>query len=222
MLLQIPDVLNAEDLAVLDTAIADGKFIDAKTAASGPAGELKNNELLERGTDSDAVDKAFVQALMRHDIIRSACLPARVMRPTIRRYETGMDYGWHTDNPLMAEGRPVRTDIAVTVFLSDPDSYEGGGLVVNTGGGQAQFRLPRGHAIMYPASTMHCVEPVTKGTRHAAVSWIQSMVADPARRELLRDIDRASRIIRDKAPASDEARLLMKSHANLLRMWAAV
>jgi len=220
MFLQIPDVLNAEELAAMDAAIADGKFIDGKATAGGVAGTVKNNLQLERPAGGDELDKTFLQALVRHDLIRSACLPVRVLRPIINRYETGMDYGWHTDNPLMSEGRPVRTDIAVTVFLSDPDSYEGGALVVNTAGGQAQFRLPRGHAILYPASTVHRVEPVTKGTRHAAVTWIQSMVADVARRELLHDIDRVSRIMREKAPDADETRLLMKSHANLMRMWA--
>ena len=216
MFLQIPDVFNDQELALIDAAIADGNFID------GTAGAGKNNQQMERPAQGDDVDKAVVQALVRHDVIRSACLPARVMRPIINRYEVGMAYDWHTDNPLMADGRPVRTDIAVTVFLSDPDSYEGGGLMVNTAGGQALFRLARGHAVLYPASAVHCVEPVTKGTRHAVVTWIQSIVADPARRELLHDLDRASRIIREKAPASDEARLLMKSHANLMRMWATL
>ena len=216
MFLQLPDVFNAEEFALIDAAIADGKFIDGAASAG------RNNQQLERPTQGDDVDKAVIQALVRHDVIRSACLPTRVMRQIINRYEAGMDYGWHTDNPLMADGRPVRTDIAVTVFLSDPDSYEGGGLMVNTAGGQALFRLARGHAVLYPASAVHCVEPVTKGTRHAVVTWIQSIVADPARRELLHDLDRASRIIREKAPASDEARLLMKSHANLMRMWATL
>jgi PKHD-type hydroxylase len=215
MFLQIPDVFNTQELALIDAAIADGKFID-----SAPGTADKNNQQMERPAQGDDVDKAVVHALVRHDVIRSACLPTRVMRPIINRYETGMAYGWHTDNPLMADGRPVRTDIAVTIFLSDLDSYEGGGLMVNAAGGQALFRLPRGHAVLYPASAVHCVEPVTKGTRHAIVTWIQSVVADSARWELLYDLDRASRIIREKAPDSDEARLLMKSHANLMRMWA--
>ena len=222
MFLQIPDVLNAEELATIDSAIADGTFIDGAATGPGTAGAVKNNLQLERTGESDALDKTIVQAPMRHDVIRSACLPTRVMRPIFNRYETGMAYGWHSDNPLMAAGSTVRTDIAVTVFLSDPDSYEGGGLMVNTAGGQALFRLARGHAVLYPASAVHCVEPITKGTRHAVVTWIQSIVADPARRGLLHDLDRASRLIREKAPASDEARLLMKSHANLRRMWATL
>jgi len=220
MFLQVPDVLNAEELASIDTAIDAGNFVDGASTAASAAGAVKNNLQMERAADRDELDKTIVQALIRHAVIRSACLPARVMRPIFNRYETGMAYGWHTDNPLMAEGGTVRTDIAVTVFLSDPDSYEGGGLLVNAAGGQGRFRMPRGHALLYPASTIHSVEPVTKGVRHAAVTWIQSMVADVSRRELLHDLDRASRIVREKAPTSDEALLLMKTHANLLRMWA--
>lgn len=219
MFLQIPDVLNADALLAIDKVIEEGRFSDGKATATGPAGQVKNNHQMEAGSQADKISATVVQALVRHELIRSACLPSRVVRPTFSRYETGMSYGWHIDNPLMGDGRPVRTDIAITVFLTDPDAYEGGALLVNAAGGQARFRLPRGHAVAYPATTLHCVEPVTKGVRHAAVTWIQSMIADGARRELLHDLDRASRIVREKTPNSDEARLLMKSHVNLMRMW---
>jgi PKHD-type hydroxylase len=184
------------------------------------AGQVKNNLQMEGAPDSESMYATVVRALARHDVVKAACLPSRVLRPMFSRYEAGMSYGWHIDNPLLGEGRPIRTDIAVTVFLSDPGEYEGGALVVNVVGGQARFRLPKGHAVAYPATTLHCVEPVTKGVRNAAVTWIESFVADAARRELLHDLDRASRIVREKAPNSDEARLLMKTHVNLVRMWA--
>ena len=220
MFLQIPDVLTANELVAIDKAIETGNFSDGRATATGPAGQVKTNLQMEYGADGEALAMSIVQALARHELVRSGCLPSRIVRPVFSRYETGMSYGWHIDNPLMGDGRPVRTDIAVTVFLTDPSEYDGGALVVNAAGGHASFRLPRGHAIAYPATTLHCVEPVTRGIRHAAVTWVQSMVADPARRELLHDLDRASRIVREKTPNSDEARLLMKSQFNLMRMWA--
>ena len=220
MFLQIPDILNDDEHSAIDRAIETGTFSDGRASATGPAGLVKSILQMEYGADGETLAMSVVQALARHDLVRSGCLPARIVRPIFSRYEAGMSYGWHIDNPLMGDGRPVRTDIALTVFLTDPAKYDGGTLVVSAAGGQARFWLPRGHAIAYPATTLHCVEPVTRGVRHAAVTWIQSMVADSARREVLHDLDRASRIVREKTPNADEARLLMKSHVNLMRMWA--
>lgn len=220
MFLQIPDILTAEELDAIDEALSKARFDDGRATAPQAAGLVKNNLQMEAGPETDEVCASVVRALIRHDAVKSACLPTRVLRPMFSRYEAGMSYGWHIDNPLMGEGRPIRTDIAVTVFLSNPDEYEGGALLVNAVGGQARFRLPRGSAVAYPATTLHCVEPVTQGLRLAAVTWIESMVADAARREMLRDLDIASRLVREKAPTSEEARLLMKTHVNLVRMWA--
>ncbi len=222
MFLQIPDILNKDDLALLDKSIAERKFVSGEATADAPTKPVKNNLQMEAVEGEDAVAQTVVQAIARNPLIQRACLPSRVVRPIISRYDVGMAYGWHTDNPLMSEGRPLRTDIAATIFLSEPDSYEGGDLIVNTAGGQARFRLPRGHAILYPATTIHSVAEVTKGVRHAAVTWIQSLVESASRRELLHELDTALRLVREKAPTSDETRLLMKCHANLMRMWSEV
>ncbi len=222
MFLQVPNILTDEELAKLDGVIAAGAYADGKTTADEPAKPVKNNLQMERSEAGDEAAQLVVQAIARSVLVQRACMPSRVVRPLFSRYETGMQYGWHADNPLMIEGRPLRTDIACTVFLSEPDSYEGGDLLVNTVGGQARFRLPRGHAIVYPATTIHSVAEVTKGTRDVAVTWIQSIVESAAQRELLHELDTASRLVRDKAPESDEARLLMKVHANLMRMWCDI
>ena len=222
MFLQVPNILTEEELAKIDAAIADGTFADGKDTADGPAQLIKNNLQMERNEAGDEAAQHVVQALARSALVQRAAMPSRVVRPMFSRYETGMKYGWHIDNPLMIEGRPLRTDIAVTIFLNEPDSYEGGELLVNTVGGQARFRLPRGHAILYPATTLHSVAEVTKGTRDVAVTWIQSIVESAAQRELLHELDTASRLVRDKTPESDEARLLMKVHANLMRMWCDI
>ncbi len=150
MFLQVPNILTDEELAKLDNAIAAGTFADGKSTADEPTKPVKNILQMEKSEGGDAVAQIVVQAIARSPLVQRTCMPSRVVRPLFSRYETGMAYGWHIDNPLMAEGRPLRTDIACTIFLSEPDSYEGGDLVVNTAGGQAHFRLPRGHAILYP------------------------------------------------------------------------
>lgn len=222
MFLQVPDLLNAEELTTIDAAIASAAFADGKTSANEPTKPVKNNLQMAKGADSDTLTQIVVQALTRNQAVQRSCMPSRVVRPLFSRYEVGMQYGWHTDNPLMAEGRPLRTDIAATIFLSDLESYEGGDLIVNTAGGQASFRLPRGHAVFYPATSIHSVTEVTKGVRNVAVTWLQSVVASAEKRELLLELDTAARIVREKAPGSEEARLLMKTHGNLMRMWCEI
>lgn len=206
----------------IDGVLADGSFSDGKATADEPTKPVKKNLQMDDSEAGREAAQLVVQALARSPLVQRACMPSRVVRPLFSRYETGMEYGWHTDNPMMIEGRPLRTDIAATVFLSELDSYEGGELMVNTSGGQARFRLPRGHAILYPATTIHSVAEVTKGVRNVAVTWIQSIVESAAQRELLHELDAASRLVRGKAPESDEARLLMKVYGNLMRMWCDV
>ena len=222
MFLQVPNILTDEELAKIDGALAKGKFSDGKATADAPTKPVKNNLQMDASEGANEAQQLVIQAIARSPLVQRACIPSRVVRPLFCRYEAGMQYGWHTDNPLMIEGRPLRSDIAVTIFLSELDIYEGGDLLVNTAGGQARFRLPREHAILYPATTIHSVAEVTTGTRNVAVTWIQSIVESSERRELLHELDAASRLVRDKAPESDEARLLMKVHANLMRMWCDI
>lgn len=222
MFLQVPDLLHTEELTKIDAAIAAASFSDGKATAGEPTKPIKNNLQMVNGADSDALTQIVVQALARNHAVQRSCLPSRVVKPLFSRYEVGMQYGWHSDNPLMSEGRPLRTDIAATIFLSDLKSYEGGDLIVNTVGGRASFRLPRGHAILYPATSVHSVSEVTKGVRNVAVTWIQSVVASAEKRELLLELDTAARIVREKTPGSEEALLLMKAHGNLMRMWCEI
>jgi PKHD-type hydroxylase len=130
-----------------------------------------------------------------------------------------MRYGTHVDDALMGDP-PVRSDLSLTLFLSDPASYDGGELIVESTAGDQAFRLPPGSLVLYPSSSLHRVEPVTRGVRRAAVGWVQSLVRDPARRELLFDLDTARRSLFDREGATREFGLLSKTVANLLRMWA--
>jgi PKHD-type hydroxylase len=139
------------------------------------------------------------------------------------RYDVGMQYGRHVDAPVMGGlGSAVRSDVAITVFLSDPKSYTGGDLVVETNGVEYGFKLDAGSAIAYPANSLHHVTPITQGARYAAIIWVQSQVRDTAKRELLWDLDNAKRQIFGREGKSATFDAISKSHANLLRMWADV
>src|SRR5690606_32161065 len=135
-------------------------------------------------------------ALFRHQGVRAFAFPRLMARPTISRYEPGMTYGWHTDEALFPAQPPVRSDLSCTVFLSDPGSYDDGVLEIQLGQQVAGFKLPAGDAILYPSTTIHRVTPVTRGARIVAITWIQSYIADPFRRELLSQADEANTIER--------------------------
>ena len=222
MFLQVPNILTDVELTKIDAVLADGTFSDGKATEDAPTKLVKNNLQMDVNEAGNDAGQLVIRAIARSALVQRACMPSRVVRRLFSRYKTSMQYGRHNDNPLMIEGRPLRSDIAVTVFLSEPCSYEGGDLQVNTAGGQARFRLPRGHAILYPATTIHSVAKLTKATRNVAVTWIQSILESAAQRELLHELDAASRLVRDKAPESEETHLLMKVHANLMRMWCDI
>jgi PKHD-type hydroxylase len=168
------------------------------------------------------LDTIILTAMAENQMVRGMALAARTLPPLYSKFEPGMTYGNHTDNPIMAGNPPVRTDISLTVFLSDPASYNGGELAVNTEIGEAKFKLPKGDALMYPSGALHTVREVPKGERLVAVTWIQSSVRDSARRQSLFDLDVACQLVNRNDPTSNEGRLLLKTYGNLLRMWAEI
>jgi PKHD-type hydroxylase len=154
---------------------------------------------------------------------RSFALPNKVADFIFARYEPGMRYGDHVDDPIMGgQGPKFRTDVSMTVFLNPPDSYDGGELVVRTPFGDKQVKLPAGWAVVYPSASVHRVAEVTRGERLVALTWIQSFVRDAARRELLFELDQAREHLLRTAPDSDHTKYVDRSYANLLRMWADV
>jgi PKHD-type hydroxylase len=218
MILCVSAVADAGTLERLAARLEAGAFRDGRDSAGWHAKTVKNNRQL-----ADAAAVALCrEAIERNEVIRAAALPRRMLAPLIVRYEPGMAYGTHVDDALMGREELVRTDLALTLFLDAPDSYEGGELVIDSAGGEQSIKLPAGSAVLYPATSLHRVAPVTRGRRHAAVTWIQSLVRDPAQRELLFDLDQARRAIFQRDGKSREFDLLAKSHANLLRMWAEV
>jgi PKHD-type hydroxylase len=145
-------------------------------------------------------------------------LPRRFAPPLFARYVPGMQFGTHMDNPLMGPDH-MRADVSVTIFLSNPEDYDGGELVMETSGGETAYKLPAGSAVTYPTTMLHRVEPVTRGTREVAVTWAQSLVRSADQREILFDLERTARTIFERDGKSPEFDLINKSAANLKRMW---
>lgn len=218
MMTFLQGVLTAEDLALARETLAQISFGDGRATAGATARQVKAN-LQAPGTDPrvQGLERFVLEALMRHPVFEAAARPTRFTRVLFSRYEPGMTYGAHTDDALMGpSGDRVRTDLAFTVFLAEPDAYGGGALRIETPGGDTAVKLAAGDAIVYPAGTIHEVEPVTSGARWAAVGWVQSLVRDNARREILFDLTRA----RTGMAAGPETLLIDKSISNLLRLWS--
>ena len=182
---------------------------------------VKNNEQLRRtAKDRDRVDRIILTALRRNPEFQTVAIPKRIQPPLISRYRPGMAYGPHVDDALMGRGEKMRTDLAVTVFLTDPAAYEGGELVIDSPFGQQEVKLPAGAAVVYPAGTLHRVREVSRGERLAAVTWVQSYVRDGLKREVLNDMDRIRCAMAAASPAIAETDLAFKTYSNLLRLWS--
>jgi PKHD-type hydroxylase len=216
-------VLCAEELSGMRDALADAKFEDGKLTAGAALHSAKKNKQLARSEqDTEALDQLVIAALARHPLFQSLVQPKRILAPQFARYTSGMHYGMHVDHPLMGAGQPIRTDVSITLFLSEPADYDGGELTIEAPGGARSFKLAAGDAIVYPTSAFHQVEPVTRGERLVVVTWAQSYVRDPELRQLLHDLNAVTQSLMESKPDAPETRLLAKCHANLLRKLAEV
>lgn len=225
MILYIADVLTGAELAELVKHLTTAEFVDGKLTAGWHARLVKHNTQLKQAEAASlqSLQAVVTQALKRHPLFQMAVLPKQLRPILFSRYTAGMSYGAHIDDAVMGkEQELVRSDISLTLFLSDPADYAGGELVVETTLGEQAFKLPAGSMVVYPSATLHRVEPVTQGERLAAVTWVQSLVRDPAKREILFDLDTARRTLFEQHGKTTEFDLICKSHANLLRQWAEV
>ncbi|MBW4553484.1 MAG: Fe2+-dependent dioxygenase [Aphanocapsa sp. GSE-SYN-MK-11-07L] len=225
MLLCIADVLDLSQVESLVDKLNQAKFVDGKLTAGWHARMVKHNTQLhdDGGRLKDELQQTVLTALQQNSLLQMAAHPKQIRPPLFSRYQEGMHYGTHVDNALMGKDADlIRSDISLTLFLSDPDSYTGGELVIESTQGEQAFKLPAGAMIIYPSSTLHRVEPVNQGVRLAAVTWVQSFVKDTGDREILFDLDTARHSLFEKYGKSAEFDLLSKSHANLLRKWADV
>lgn len=222
MLLAIPAVLEADELALARAWLADARFADGRLSAGSAARRVKNNQEIEASApDRERLDRLVMGNLVRHPVYRGGALPLHAASPIYARYRPGMSYGDHLDDPIMgADGVMYRSDVAVTIFLSAPEEYDGGELVIRMPSGDQVVKSPAGDAVLYPAGTVHHVEPVVRGERVVAVTWVQSMVRDAARRELLYGLNAAREKLLQTAPEAAETAQVNVAYLNLFRMWA--
>lgn len=227
MLHHLPDVLDAPTLARCTALLQQADWADGRLTAGSQAATVKNNlQLPETSPVAEALRALVLEALSRHPAFFSAALPRRIYPPLFNRYggETNA-FGNHVDNAIRTHpvtARHVRTDLSFTLFLNAPEDYDGGELVIEDGMGGRAVKLPAGHLILYPAYSVHRVEPVTRGARVACFSWIESMVREPQQRELLHELDRSIVTLRAAEGECDTAVRLTSCYHNLLRMWADI
>ncbi len=225
MMLAIPDLLDKDAVARVRAIVDAGDWQDGN-ATSGPQAALakRNRQLPEDGAAAKEAGRLVLDALGRSPLFIAAALPLKIFPPLFNRYESGENFGLHVDNAVRIGGGGdfrVRSDLSATLFLEDPVAYDGGELVVEDNFGVHSVKLPAGHLILYPASSLHRVEPVTRGARFASFFWIQSMVRDDAARTLLFDLDRSIQALAARSGQDDpEIIRLTGIYHNLLRRWA--
>ena len=222
MIVCIPDVLTAEEIKKLREEAAALPFVPGAETAGGRARRVKNNEQVSQKADErKALHEIVISALSRNKEFNRAALPKRIRPPLISRYRQGMAYGKHVDNALMGpKGGRERSDVSLTVFISDISEYDGGELVIHSPFGVQEVKLPSGSVVVYPSSSLHEVAEVTRGERLVAVTWAQSYVRDDHQREILAHLARVKDKLNDIAPDDEETDLVHHTYANLLRMWA--
>ena len=226
MMLHIPGVLSAEQVAQMRAQLRETDWIDGRASVGPQGAQVKRNRQLAEGSPlALELGQAISAALMAHPLFFSSVLPLRILAPYFNSYAGGEHYGLHVDGAIRAQrpGLPaIRADVSATVFLSEPDEYEGGELVVVDAYGTHEVKLPAGDAIIYPAGSVHEVLPVTSGERIASFLWTQSMVREDAKRALLFELDTNIQKLRAAHGESEATVGLTGHYHNLLRMWAEV
>ena len=226
MLLQIPDVLTVEQVASCRELLEAADWVDGRITAGHQSARAKDNlQIPEDHEHAETLRNTILAALESNSLFMAAALPLKVFPPLFNRYQNGQSFGNHVDNAIrQVTGTPhrVRTDLSATLFFSNPDEYDGGELVVEDTYGLHSIKLPAGHLILYPASSVHHVRPVTRGARLASFFWIQSMVRDDGERTLLFDLDVAIQRLAGDVPDHTSVVELTSLYHNLLRRWADV
>jgi PKHD-type hydroxylase len=227
MILHLPQILDADRLARCRALLAEAEWADGRITAGTQAATAKNNrQLPEDSPQALALRGIVLEALSRNAQFFTAALPKRIYPPLFNRYGgSANSFGNHVDNAIRthpASAQHVRTDLSFTLFLNDPEEYDGGELVIEDGFGGRPVKLPAGDLILYPSYSVHRVEPVTRGARLACFSWLESMVREPQRRELLYELDMSILALRQEQGETPTAVRLTSCYHNLLRMWAMV
>jgi PKHD-type hydroxylase len=224
MLLQIPDVLSAEQVVQARQLLTTADWVDGRVTAGHQSARAKDNMQLPEGHPvARELGEMILAALQRNPLFISAALPLRVFPPLFNRYSSGQSFGNHVDNAIrQAAGGSlrIRTDLSATLFLAEPDEYDGGELLVEDTYGVHSIKLASGHMVLYPSTSLHNVRPVTRGARIASFFWVQSMIRDDGERTLLFDLDTAIQRLTVDLPDHPAAVQLTAVYHNLLRRWA--
>ena len=220
MILVVASVLSPEELARVRSSLAGARFVDGRASAGALAQEQKQVLQLDRTGDSQReAGELVARALLRHPKVQAAALPKSIRHPSINRYEPGMYYGPHLDAPIMSGAVTTRTDLSVTVFLSEASDYTGGELVIDAEPSPITVKAGAGDAVLYPSGSIHQVKPVQSGVRLVAVTWLQSLVQSAEQRRLLFELGEAIAALEAQDAKNDVLLRLRATRDNLLRMW---
>ena len=222
MLITIPDLLDSQTLTDVRDLLEGAEFVDGKLSAGRDAQRVKNNEELKNDAEqAGRLNQLVMGALYQHPTYQAAAMPLKLSSAFFARYTSGQSYGRHVDDAVMgAQGGQYRTDVSTTVFLSSPEEYQGGELIIETEVGEQSIKLPAGHAVFYPSGSLHRVNEVTEGERLVAVTWAQSMVKDPQQRALLYDLYIVKEALLSVSPEAEATSRANRAYINLFRQWA--
>ncbi|MGE0823701.1 MAG: Fe2+-dependent dioxygenase [Candidatus Binatia bacterium] len=221
MLLQIENLLSPDVVMRMNHVMDRAQWIDGRVTAGHQSALVKDN--LQLPEDSDAareLREVVLAALPRNALFVSAALPRRIFPPLFNCYQAGMNFGPHVDTALRGGANPLRTDLSATLFLSNPEEYDGGELIIDDTYGCHTVKLPAGHMVLYPATSLHRIAPITRGARRACFFWIQSFVREDAKRALLFDLDVITQRLTQRLSNAPELVQLTACYHNLIRMWA--
>lgn len=221
MLLQIENLLPADAVTHINQVMDRAAWVDGRVTSGYKSGQVKHNlQLPEDSPAARELGEIVLAALPQNALFVSASLPRRIFPPLFNRYEAGMNFGPHIDTALRGGNAPIRTDLSATLFLSSPEDYDGGELIVDDTYGCHSVKLPAGHMVLYPATSLHRVVPITRGARRSCFFWVQSFVRDDAQRALLFDLDVTIQRLTQRLPDAPELLHLTSCYHNLIRMWA--
>lgn len=224
MLLHIENILTPQEASDYRSALEAAEWVDGRVTAGYQSAMTKHNlQLPEAHPLARELSTRIVSALERNPLFMGAALPLKVFPPLFNRYEPGQSFGSHVDNAIRqvhATGDRVRTDLSATLFLTNPEDYDGGELMIEDTYGTQSVKLPAGHMVLYPGTSIHHVRPITRGARISSFFWIQSMVREDAQRTILFDLDVAIQRLSVEAPGHPSAVQLTGVYHNLIRMWA--
>ena len=219
MMMVIGDILDVNTLANLAKTLPRMRYEDGRATAGLDAAWVKRNEQARGSVTLELLRDQLQAAVLANNVFAAVVRPKALTQLLISKTSSGGQYGSHVDSPIIGG---LRTDVAFTVFLTPPEAYDGGELIIETAGGEEGFKLAAGTAVVYPATTLHRVAQVTRGDRYVAVGWAQSFIRDAGQRELLFDLETAKHIIFSRSGKTADYDLIAKSAANLVRMWADV